>query len=893
MTRNAHYIRSTHWDREWYEPFQGYRMRLVSMLDEVVETMRGDADFKFVMDGQAIPVFDYLEIRPERGEAIRRLAAEGRFKVGPWYVAPDEWLVCGESLVRNLEMGIETANGLGAPSSRAGFVCDQFGHIGQLPQIFDQFGIAGAFIWRGTTERENHGHFLWQSPDGTTLPTYRFGPSGYCTLAYRVRDVFAPEKPLNVHEAVERLVDYTRFEAARSELSPILLFDGGDHLEIEPRMSEIIAGANERLAAHGIRIIASDLDSYQAEMSRDRSRIPRTIIGELRETGREPHKLDEQWLIAGCYSSRIHLKQRNAACEDELCLWAEPFSTFASEVLSREYPSGYLRVAWKHLLENHPHDSMCGCSIDQVHQDMIYRFDQSLGISSRLTAQALRAITKAAAPKPDVAGSLVIGVFNPTAEAIDEPVDIEIPLPTNWPTKFQEFFGFEEKFSFKLRGPGGEEIPYQLVHQRRDAAGFHASRYKFPTVEPRHVISVTAKLPVPPFGYTTIIVEPFEGPTRYQGSMMNSHRTIENEFLRVSVNSNGTLMVLDKRTNHKFDQLLTFEQRADIGDGWFHGIAVNDQIFNSSTCSADISLIADGIDKATLRIDLTMNVPASFDFRGMVREERKAPLRIVSEVTLRRGADRIEIATTVHNAILDHRLRMLFPTGLTGDKYVCDGAFDCVERPVKLAVDNAIRKELDIETRPQISWTAFGDGRAGLAVVSRGLPESAVIDTPDRPIALTLFRAFRKAVFSDDNPGGQIQGVNVFRYDLIPYGGATPVKALFLRGQRINSPVRQTILHPLDVPAEQSAKLPRSHSFASVKGNVVVTSIQQRNGARLMRVFNPASRPEPTRLAKVKSVQCVTLGGRDDKQTKIEHSGNEYQVTLGGKRIASLLISVV
>jgi hypothetical protein len=270
MTRVAHFIRSTHWDREWYEPFQGYRMRLVSMLDEVLETMRKDAAFKFVMDGQAILVHDYLEVRPEKAETIRRYAAEGRFKAGPWYVAPDEWLVCGESLLRNLQMGIETANELGGASSRAGFVCDQFGHIGQLPQIFDQFGIAGAFIWRGTTERDHHGHFLWQSPDGTVLPTYRFGPSGYCTLAYRVRDVFAPEQPLDVQEAVGRLVEYTRFEAARSTLSPILLFDGGDHLEIEPRMSEIIAGANERLAAEGIQIIASDLDSYQAEMARER-----------------------------------------------------------------------------------------------------------------------------------------------------------------------------------------------------------------------------------------------------------------------------------------------------------------------------------------------------------------------------------------------------------------------------------------------------------------------------------------------------------------------------------------------------------------------------------------------------------------------------------------------
>src|SRR5580700_3883289 len=167
MTRIAHYVRSTHWDREWYQPFQGYRMRLVSLLDETLEVMQKDPEFKFTMDGQAIPVDDYLEIRPEKAEIIRKYSAAGRFKIGPWYVAPDEWLVSGESIVRNLQLGMKRARKLGETSSRAGFVCDQFGHIGQLPQIFSQFGIGGVFLWRGTTERDHAGNFFWQSPDGT------------------------------------------------------------------------------------------------------------------------------------------------------------------------------------------------------------------------------------------------------------------------------------------------------------------------------------------------------------------------------------------------------------------------------------------------------------------------------------------------------------------------------------------------------------------------------------------------------------------------------------------------------------------------------------------------------------------------------------------------------
>ena len=730
MTRIAHYVRSSHWDREWYDSFQGYRMRLVSMLDEVLEHLKTDSTFRYTMDGQSIPVDDYLEVRPENSEVLREFARQGRFKVGPWYVAPDEVLVSGESLIRNLEMGIEKAKALGGSSALTGFACDQFGHISQMPQIFAGFGIGGAFLWRGTIGPEDECHFIWQSPDGAAIPAYRFGPRGYGMLVYEVRDVFEAGTPVIVADFVERLVKYTLYEAGRSKLTDLLLFDGGDHLEIEPQMTEIIRLANVKLAEHDVKIVASDLDNYQAMMVKQRLSITRKAFGELRETCGRPGVPDEQWVISGCYSSRIHLKMRNAECEDELCLWAEPFATFAAEAAGHPYPASYLNLAWKHLLENHPHDSICGCSIDQVHQDMLYRFDQSFGISSRLTAAALKAITNAAAPEDLNSKSLVIGIFNATSEQMDEPIDLQIPIPLTWGTKFHEFFGYEEKLAFRLKGPDGQQIPYQLVAQRRDVPYHRHKRYKFPIVNKQHQISVTANISVPAFGYTTIVVEEAPPPTRFSGTMLTSHCSMENECLCVVVNTNGTLKIIDKRSGHTFDQCLTFEERADIGDGWFHGVAVNDQMISSLANAAEVSVVADGRFKATLKIDLTMQVPLSFDFSRMKRSDERVPLRIISEITLRLGSDRVEVATTVHNTILDHRIRVIFPTGLKGDTYLCDSAFDVIERAIAFPADNDQRKEPELETRPQITWSAFGDGKAGLAIVSRGLPESGVSDRP-------------------------------------------------------------------------------------------------------------------------------------------------------------------
>ncbi|HEY8665274.1 MAG TPA: hypothetical protein VIL86_01355, partial [Tepidisphaeraceae bacterium] len=503
MTRIAHYVVSTHWDREWYEPFQGYRMRLVSLLDEVFDFMEREPAFKtFTMDGQIIPVLDYLEIRPEREKQIRQFVEQGRFKLGPWYVLPDEWLISGESFVRNIQTGMQLSSSFGAPTSRAGFIGDEFGHISQMPQILSQFGLPVAFLWRGTNEETHKGHFNWRSPDGSVVPTYRFGRNAYCTYGFEVRRVHKAEEVLTLEQLVENLVCYTKLEAGRSEVGPIFLFDGADHMEIEPKTVQMIARANEALAKENIRIIHSDLDAYMAELLKEKGKIHKQFSGELRETGKPAGNIDEVWAIPGILGSRMYLKQKNALCEDELCLWAEPFAAFASE-LGGDYPAGYLRVAWRHLLDNHPHDSIGGCSIDQVHRDMEYRFDQSLGIAERLTKQAQKAIALAAAPKERAEGSeggMLLAVFNATAEALEEAVDLEIPLPRNWKT-FAEWERTEEKFSFRLRGADGQEIPYQLVGQKRDRVGFRRVRGKFPQDEMRHVVSVTAMLKVPAFGY--------------------------------------------------------------------------------------------------------------------------------------------------------------------------------------------------------------------------------------------------------------------------------------------------------------------------------------------------------------------------------------------------------
>ena len=139
----------THWDREWYKSYQDFRLALVELIDNLLPLLEQDASYPhFMLDGQMAVVDDYLEVRPEAEERLRALAAAGRLSMGPWYILMDEFLASGETIVRNLQMGIERGAAFGGVMD-VGYLPDMFGHIAQMPQILRLAGFDDAVVWRG------------------------------------------------------------------------------------------------------------------------------------------------------------------------------------------------------------------------------------------------------------------------------------------------------------------------------------------------------------------------------------------------------------------------------------------------------------------------------------------------------------------------------------------------------------------------------------------------------------------------------------------------------------------------------------------------------------------------------------------------------------------------
>ena len=232
--RRVHIVPHTHWDREWYSPYQTFRLRLVDLLDQLLPQLEGDPSYAhFLLDGQMAVVDDYLAVRPEAEPRLRALAATGRMAMGPWYALPDEFLVSGETLVRNLQRGLRVASRFGGAMD-VGYLPDMFGHVAQMPQLLRLFGYEHAVVWRGVPSAVDRSGFWWTAPDGSTVRA-EYLPQGYGNGALVPDDAKA---------LVRRIGE---FEEEQGDLltGPILWMNGTDHLMPQPWLGRVVAEAND------------------------------------------------------------------------------------------------------------------------------------------------------------------------------------------------------------------------------------------------------------------------------------------------------------------------------------------------------------------------------------------------------------------------------------------------------------------------------------------------------------------------------------------------------------------------------------------------------------------------------------------------------------------------
>jgi len=762
-------ISHTHWDREWYLPYQSFRVRLVGLFDDLLETFESDPEYRhFMLDGQTLPLEDYLEIRPDRFDDVQRAVQTGRLLIGPWYIIPDEALPGGEAHVRNFLRGHRVAKRFG-DVMKVGYIPDPFGQIPHMPAILRGFGIEYATMWRGADDSLTTTEFFWRAPDGSEVLTIH-KPMGYgvgSMLPGRVKPFLA------------------RINAIREALEPlattpyVLVMNGSDHLGPQRELPAAIRAANEELE-DAVLVHASLPDVFEkirAYIGEARDQWP-VHIGEFR-SGQRAH------LLPGVLSARMWIKQQNQACEDLLAHWAEPFSTWADmckkeigpewrEPLppttahmpfptSEESIAALIDRAWRHLLENQPHDSICGCSVDAVHEEMRQRYEWVLEIGEEIVRQSLRTI--GALGPDDALGTIT--VFNPTPQPATAFVSTVVP----W---------HDERPVTSVRAPDGEIVAASKIGETQ--------HYTIPEGAPAGFENARAEIGfvaanVPGYGFRTYRLQ--TGDAASSAARDDIAASIENEFIRVTVaEDDGTLTVHDLRTGRQLRGLNRFVDGGDRGDEYNFCAPENDVLVDRPASKPSVRARSLAGTRS-LEIEMTYRLPERLKEERSERSDALCDERITTTATLTDGVPRVDISTTIVNVAEDHRLRVHFPSGIRTAVSKADQHFGVIERPIGLpAWDPATWMEQPMGTYPQKAFVSVDDGTFGLTIANRGLPEYEVLDTEDgEEIAVTLLRCVGWLSRSDfysrkggagpqlRTPGAQMHGRHTFEYSIIPHAG--------------------------------------------------------------------------------------------------------------------------
>ena len=925
-----HFIPNTHWDREWLYDFQETRMFLVEFMDKLLDIFSEYPEYKsYLLDSQIIPIEDYLEIRPEKKDEVIDRIREGRLQVGPWYTLPEEHLVNGESLIRNLLIGHRLSEYYGG-TMKIGYSPFSYGQASQMPQIYKGFDIDTILFYHGVNSGEVPAEFIFEGADGTQILGSRMGSNARYNFFFSVyrpsvfgktmleRDYNWTEKGLPFHigtngqhtghhllvdpikkldaKVVEKSMQKMKNEELKhSTTEHIACMQGMD--STQPDVYEMKTMQEASKGLKNDKIFHSSLPEYIDELKRTVEWDNLTILKGERRTPRQLGT--RKHLYGDVTSARTNMKRKNTLAEQVLQRKAEPYSTIAY-LLGKEYPKNYLDLSWKYLLQSHPHDSISGTGLDQIEKDVHHRLDQSRNISNGIVNRSLQAIQLRIDNSDLEENDIALTIYNPTPFIRTEVKTVVIDLPV--------LSGYKNYTI--VDGVTKEEIKFQ-----------EEARYEHPAIV-RHLGDATMEMPalrvhihlsledIPALGYKSLIVKPKEKFLWKHNSLVKSENKMENDYLSVTINGNGTINIFDKSTKHEYTGLNYFEDSGEVGHAWRHIPPARDRVITTLNSIPKIELLQSGTLLSRFAVTHTLVIPIKMDVgsgdyvrrldadgddAGRSIEEREMIVR--SEYTLKKDSKGVEVKTTFLNTCEDHRLRVMFPTNLNSEYSYAEEPFDVIERPIDRDANSPWANTWN-PTHPHQRFVDVSDTKKGMAIINDGLREYEVTDNESRTIGITLLRAFEISLSTvawkwerhRQMKGSQSLTDHEFNYFIYPHVGDWDKGNVLTQADMFNVPIDIVQAGP------HEGTLPKTDSFLQLIGEgLVLSSLKKAEDSDkiVIRIFNPTKRKingELQLYKEILSAQYLNLNEEPSEEANLKTDEKRIILVVEPKKIITIKI---
>lgn len=911
-----HVISNTHWDREWRYPFQRNRQMLVDMIDKVLDILEAEPKYRaFHLDSQSIVIKDYLEIRPHKEKQIIKFVKEKRLFIGPWYVLPEQFQVGGENLIRNLLLGHKTSKQFGRVS-KIGYSPFSWGQISQLPQIYKEFGIELIMFYRGINSIDSpKAEFLWIGADGTeavssrfsTMPRYNFYfyiyrpvvhneffsdveykwsnggiPFHFSDKQLAKEDYFIIDSangyyPENIKHQVEAIIK----DQVDDFTTPHVIWMEG-HDSSGPNVKTVKIIEDIKKIFPDLNVVHSTLEDYAKFLFESVDvKTLKKVYGERRSSQFDKRSGN---MYGYTTSARMYLKQKNFEAEKWTQFYAEPFNVF-SALVGRNINDAYLDKAWELIVQNSSHDSIGGCSLDQIHDDMMDRYRQAIEISKGVFERSVKHIVKNLNFPNASNENIFLVAFNPNNYLRNEVTECFVDIP-------KEF----NKSDFKIFDLNGNEIEKQIIkiepHQPVLEQLIDRPMY-FDMMRFHCLVDLKN---IPQFGYNAFSIIPG------QKSKVKSQKlaytksqslTLENEFLKVKINSNGTFNLFDKENNKEFKELGYFYDEGEAGHAWVN--IPTKPIITTLKSKPKIKLIQNGELSAVIKISHMIKLPINLLERKR-KKYKTGSVNVDLFISLNKNSKRVEFKVELNNKAESHRLRIMFPTNLDAKYHYGEGQFDVVKRSAERP-NTKDWIEQPMYDFPLHHFIDVSDKKNGLAVLVDGLKEYELLNDKKKTLAVTLLRGFEYIITPSSKQdytylkGSQCLGKSSYKLALYPHKGDWQNGEVYKEALNFNNPLS------LVQTGKAKGKLPAEMSFMKVKPKELVFSALKKSedgNAFVLRIYNPTENDIEGKVELIKKlsrVEQVTLGEIYIKDINLINE-NSFPVSLNKKKIGTYKIDL-
>ena len=868
--KKVHIVPHMHWDREWYFSTEESRILLVNNMKEIMDMLENNPDYPyFVMDGQTAILEDYLAVKPQDKERIKKLVEEGKLIIGPWYTQTDEMVVGGESIVRNLLYGIKDCGEFG-DYMKIGYLPDSFGQSAQMPQILNGFDIKHSIFWRGCSERKGTGktEFNWTSDDGSEVVVQML-PLGYAIGKYLPTDIDALKNRMEKYFPV-----LDRGATTEHEILP----NGHDQMPVQKNIFNVIEKLKELYTDREFFLSRYEniFEQLEKESNRD------TISGEF---------LDGKYMRVhrSIFSTRMDIKAANARIESKITNILEPLASIAYS-LGFEYHHGLIELIWKEIMKNHAHDSIGCCCSDKVHKEIMNRFLLAEEKVDRLIEFYKRKITDAISCEKALDK---LTIFNLIPYEREEIIRAQII------TKMK---------SFEMVNDEDIKLDFQVIHKEEiDAGLIDRQIVHYGNYDPFMIYTIEFKDIVPAMGYKTYLIKESQFMIEKEYEAVNK---IDNDFYEIEVNENGTLKILDKKMNKTFDNVLLMENGGDEGDEYDFSPLVDEKLIFNTHVKAEYSIKKNKFNNE-IKISYRLDVPKNIESRKNNNIDGYVDFNI--SINVPNDKARIDIVFDIDNQACDHRIRTYIPTNIASKFSVSDNQFGYIKRDVYDEAMDVWEKEGWDERPdsiyPMLTFVGLSDEEHGVAVLTNSTREFEIVGEKFDTIAITLFRSVgflgkeemvrrpgRPSGIKLPTPDSQLIGNITIDFAIATHEKSTLEANVANMAKQYLTPMVTYNKMPYNAMKLNDSEVITPYSYSLLKQydeNLVLSVIKkaEKEEGLIIRMYNPNEYEESTNILFDRSIKEVVKANLNERKIeKINIEDSSIKVKCKKNQVQTILI---